>query len=584
MFVHRVLICFGLSLASAGSLAALDQPIGYNPAEGAVVGLGDVLAWTSSSADVFDVYLGPSNPPPLSASNVAGARYETGLLSPCTTYYWYVVGKGGSASGSSDVYSFSTGPIATVTPEVVSFPWFGGHGSFSVTAPEGCRWTANLWLPDFVTLDGEGRSPLGDRTGSVSGAGSGTVSYNVAANVPAPGAKQSRMMFIGVGGQAHVIFQDSASSASRCLTRVSGPDFIDSTAQKITFFVTTEWSTTQNCLWGLTPDQSWLTASFYLMDPSLTVLENTTGVSRSGSLAAYAVFPDAIFPAVFTFTQRAAPVTFSDVPLPHPFFDAIGMLRGRRITDGCAPSKFCPDDNITRGQMAVFIVRSIMGGDNFSYAPVPYYNDTPASHQFFKWIQKMRELGITDGCGPAAYCPESPVTRGQMAVFIIRARLGATTAFSYPAAPMFSDAVNTSFFAWIQKMGQLGITSGCGPGSYCPDAPVTRGQMAVFVMRGAFNQLLPGPRPMVVSITPNVVSAGQIANVTITGQNTYFLRGGAVVLAGPGITADSVNVGSATSLTAQIRVATNAAPGPRSITVMVGDEIEATLPNGLRVQ
>jgi hypothetical protein len=44
----------------------------------------------------------------------------------------------------------------------------------------------------------------------------------------------------------------------------------------------------------------------------------------------------------------------------------------------------------------------------------------PARNQFFRYIQKMRELGITSGCTANQYCPESPVTRGQMAPFFIR--------------------------------------------------------------------------------------------------------------------------------------------------------------------
>jgi hypothetical protein len=280
------------------------------------------------------------------------------------------------------------------------------------------------------------------------------------------------------------------------------------------------------------------------------------------------------------------PLTFADVPLAHPFFDAIGWLRVDAITDGCSstPLKFCPDDNITRGQMAVFIVRSIMGGDGFTYSSTPYFNDTPPTYPFFKWIQKMWELGITNGCGPSAYCPNDPVTRGQMAVFIIRARLGATATFSYPSDPLFSDTAGNLFYRWIQKMGQLGITTGCGGGQYCPDAPVTRGQMAVFIMRGAFNHLLPVPRPVLGSVSPNTASPGQTVNVTITGQNTYFNGGTPQISAGPGTTVSNISVNSASLLTAQIRIAPDAAVGPRSITVSIPGEIEATLPNGFRVQ
>jgi hypothetical protein len=196
----------------------------------------------------------------------------------------------------------------------------------------------------------------------------------------------------------------------------------------------------------------------------------------------------------------------------------------------------------------------------------------------------MWELGITNGCGPTSYCPGDPVTRGQMAVFIIRARLGATATLNYPPDAMFNDISGNLFYSWIQKMGQLGITLGCGGGQYCPDSPVTRGQMAVFIMRGAFNQLLPGPRPIVLSITPNAASPSQTVTVTISGQNTYFNGGTPQVIAGPGMTVSNISVISATTLTAQLSVAPDAAIGPRSITVAIPGEIEATLPNGFRVQ
>ena len=155
--------------------------------------------------------------------------------------------------------------------------------------------------------------------------------------------------------------------------------------------------------------------------------------------------------------------------------------------------------------MAVFVVRAVFGGDNFTYNQTPYFTDVPAGSTYFKWIQAMRDLGITTGCGTGVYCPNDPVTRGQMAVFIIRARYGAATAFNSSPTPLFTDVpASNIFFTWIQKMRQVGITTGCGANVYCPNDPVTRGQMAVFVMRGAFNQLLPAGTPVVAAVSPAV--------------------------------------------------------------------------------
>ena len=132
-------------------------------------------------------------------------------------------------------------------------------------------------------------------------------------------------------------------------------------------------------------------------------------------------------------------------------------------------------------------------------------------------------------------------------------------------------------------MKQVGITDGCGTTVYCPNDPVTRGQMAVFVMRGAFNQLLPAGTPVVVAVSPAAGSQGQTVTVTIEGQNTNFAAGTTQVSAVAGITVTNVNVTSATTLTAQFTIDAGAAPGPRSLIVTTGSE-EAALPNGLVVQ
>jgi hypothetical protein len=73
--------------------------------------------------------------------------------------------------------------------------------------------------------------------------------------------------------------------------------------------------------------------------------------------------------------------------------------------------------------MAVFLVRARLGigpGETFLFPRTPFFADVPANHPYFSFIQKMRELGITSGCTPTAYCMDPPTTRDQMAVFLIR--------------------------------------------------------------------------------------------------------------------------------------------------------------------
>jgi hypothetical protein len=135
--------------------------------------------------------------------------------------------------------------------------------------------------------------------------------------------------------------------------------------------------------------------------------------------------------------------------------------------------------------MAVFLVRSLLGTDNFTVPAQPYFDDVPASHPQYKWIQKLRELGVTTGCNLVQYCPDDPVTRGQMAVFLVRSKFGNN--FTYPTTPYFQDVPATHpFFNFIQKLRQVGITTGCNATQYCPNDNNTRGQMAVFLTRMFF--------------------------------------------------------------------------------------------------
>ncbi len=119
----------------------------------------------------------------------------------------------------------------------------------------------------------------------------------------------------------------------------------------------------------------------------------------------------------------------------------------------------------------------------------PRFNDVPISHPYYSEIDKIAERGITSGCGanPPLYCPESPVTRGQMAVFIERA-LGVFQPPPPPATPTFQDVpANHQFYTFIEDFKSRGITNGCSanPPLFCPDASITHGQMAVFMERAA---------------------------------------------------------------------------------------------------
>jgi hypothetical protein len=114
----------------------------------------------------------------------------------------------------------------------------------------------------------------------------------------------------------------------------------------------------------------------------------------------------------------------------------------------------------------------------------PRFLDVPLGYWAAPFIDKLFNNGVSAGCGLRVFCPESPVTRAQAAVFLLRAKNGSS--YSPPPAngTVFSDVPATAFAAsWIEALYAAGITAGCGGGNFCPSAGVTRAQMAVFLLR-----------------------------------------------------------------------------------------------------
>jgi predicted outer membrane repeat protein len=183
------------------------------------------------------------------------------------------------------------------------------------------------------------------------------------------------------------------------------------------------------------------------------------------------------------------PTIFRDVSSRFWAWQYVERLYKAGITGGCGtnPLAYCPESTVTRAQMAVFLERGMHGS---SYAPPALggstgFVDVESTHWAGAWIKQLAAEGITGGCGSGSYCPESPVTRAQMAVFLLKAKYG--SAYIPPAlggSTGFADVSTTHWAAaWIKQLAAEGITGGCGTGTYCPDAAVTRAQMAVFLVR-----------------------------------------------------------------------------------------------------
>ncbi len=193
-------------------------------------------------------------------------------------------------------------------------------------------------------------------------------------------------------------------------------------------------------------------------------------------------FDNVLITTEFPGTNVGPATTFVDVTPTHLFLTEVEWLAETGVTRGCNPpanDRFCPDDTVTRGQMAAFLTRALdlppSSGDKFTDDDTSVFADA---------IERISAAGITKGCNPPVndrFCPDAVVTRGQMAAFLTRA-------LDLPSSPGddFDDDDGSVFEQSIQSLAAAGITKGCNPPTndrFCPDRAVTRAQMAAFLYR-----------------------------------------------------------------------------------------------------
>ena len=211
--------------------------------------------------------------------------------------------------------------------------------------------------------------------------------------------------------------------------------------------------------------------SLFGADGSLTVWVGNTPTGRP--VSSWWVDPDHECPATpipFVFSGR--------------FFDddgtgfqwAIESIAADGITLGCNPpfdDAFCPEEPVTRGQMAAFLDRTF----GLPPASKDWFADDDGS-PFEDDINRLAAAGVTVGCDVARYCPDRVVRRDEMAAFLARS-LGLTPS----ATDGFADDDGSVFEGQIGAIADAGITVGCADGLFCPDRPVLREEMAAFLAR-----------------------------------------------------------------------------------------------------
>ena len=146
---------------------------------------------------------------------------------------------------------------------------------------------------------------------------------------------------------------------------------------------------------------------------------------------------------------------FADVDSGEWWAPFVERLADLGVTAGCKtdPLRYCPDDTVTRAQMASFLTRAFRL--EAASQPVGFVDVGGDAHE--DNINALASAGITAGCatGPLRYCPGKAVTRAQMASFLSRARGGGAVAG--PLEVVDYQRINEL----LSSLGALDATEGC---------------------------------------------------------------------------------------------------------------------------
>jgi hypothetical protein len=183
-------------------------------------------------------------------------------------------------------------------------------------------------------------------------------------------------------------------------------------------------------------------------------------------------------------------VSFADTALNAWRADIEG-LRGSGLTPGCAGvggTVFCPDAPVSRGSMAVWIVKALKGN---SYEPVAahFFPDEPTSLGWGPYLDEFKRLGLSPGCqgeGGSLFCPFADVSRGSMSVWLVKGLMGSSFVPPAPTGVFVDSPVAHVWTPYIELFRLMGISPGCsgeGGSTFCTNSSITRSAAAAWLQR-----------------------------------------------------------------------------------------------------
>ena len=244
------------------------------------------------------------------------------------------------------------------------------------------------------------------------------------------------------------------------------------------------------------------------------------------------VMPDGKVSVEAEFVKTAS-TSFADVPANAYFADAVKWAVDKGVTNGLSDTIFGPYESCTRAQIVTFLWRA-------AGSPEPKaasnFTDLPASAYYAKAVAWAIENGITNGMTETTFAPNATCTRGQSVTFLYRALKGTAS-----GSTNFTDAKSDAFYAdAVNWAAEQGVVNGYPDGTFRPEAPITRQEMATMLYR--YWKLQGGKYAPKADVLANYQDRGEVADWALEAMS-WTVQSGIIV----GMTPTTLNpAGSAT--------------------------------------
>ena len=178
--------------------------------------------------------------------------------------------------------------------------------------------------------------------------------------------------------------------------------------------------------------------------------------------------------------------TFRDVLPIHWAYAYIESITEDGIARGYPDSTYHPEDPVTRAETAVFLLKGL----DITPPPVDNSHSFPdiSGHWAEAYIEELNDQNLSNGYLDNTFRPENPVTRAEIAVLLLNS-LGIIPPAIDTSHP-FIDIAGHWAEAYIEELYDQGMIGGYDDNTYRPESQVTRGEMAVFLVN-AFGITLP---------------------------------------------------------------------------------------------